>query len=152
MLKGQHALDIVQPSTHLRGHIQRCNPWAERLGRPTSCCGCIFKQLIGNRGKKGTNLRSHQNCDRFHEQRPATQSFQRLRLRCQKQRWVSFQKQLPGTCTDRLNEWAHMIQTGRHAQGCQPGNAYLRTGCAFRQKMPEASAICTLVPSPLREE
>lgn len=45
-----------------------------------------------------------------------------------------------------------MIHAGKHVQGRQPGDTYFSTSRAGRHKMPEASTIGTLAPSPLREE
>ena len=46
VLKGQQALDIVQPSVHFKRYNQRWDPRAESLGRPTSCWVHISQQLI----------------------------------------------------------------------------------------------------------
>ena len=115
--------------------------------------GSHFSTINKSLWKSGVyNLQSHRNCDRPHGQRSATQSFRRLRLQYPKQRWESFRKRLPDTYTDRLVEGIYTMQAGGYAQGCQPGDSYLRTCRATGHKMPQAGAVRTLVPSPLGEE
>jgi len=49
VLKGQQALDVVQPSVHFRRYNQRWNPWAEGIGKPTSCWVHVCQQPIDHR-------------------------------------------------------------------------------------------------------